>query len=819
MDSRRWRKLEQLYNAAQEQEPGGRDSFLANACQDDPQLRREVESLLSQSGSTDGLVDCSAWAGIGDLERETRGKCKPGESLGHYRILKLLGEGGMGSVYEALDTRLDRKVAVKVCHQRFSGRFEREARAISALNHPNICTLYDAGPDYLVMELVEGDTLRDLIQRRLPPDRGLSIARQVLDALGAAHAAGIVHRDLKPANIMVRADGYVKVLDFGLAKWIPSGSAVHGESPTTLPISLPGQILGTVAYMSPEQIAGQAVDQRSDLFAFGIILYEMVAGRHPWPRASAVEILHAILHDDPPPIERTLRSDAELAPVIRRLLCKNSSARYESAGAVLEAMNSPSCEPPRNDLKVLTSIAVLPFAFLSEVEERKALSFGFADALITMLANLDDFVVAPTSAILRYTPGVELAQVCRDLGVRYALQGSVQTLRADWRVSIQLFDVDEHRIVFSERHDFRMENVFEVQDEIGRRVVKALDGRFAQAVPKSRDRYSSDPEAYGEFMEGLRASYGDSPEEFQIAVRHLSRAVELDAEFALAHAWLSHASMQMHYYFDPRRAWLEKAEYHYERALMLDPDLPEAHWARSAILWSSARNFQHAEAIAALERVLAARPNFDRAHNRMAAICMHIGRFKEARIADERAQRCNPRNRSYNREFICQYSGDFALARELGEAWFRESPRNKNALWYSAHSLLLMGDLDEAGDRITIALAQYPEEPLFISIGGMLHARRRQSEAALDCVRKALEYPASFGHAHHTYHHVACVYSELGEPEKALAWLKKSIDSGNPCWPFFRTDPFLETLRRESRFQQLIAALEREFTALPIARL
>jgi TolB-like protein/Tfp pilus assembly protein PilF len=725
----------------------------------------------------------------------------------------------MGAVYEALDSRLNRKVAVKVCQERFSGRFEREALAISALNHPNICTLYDAGPHYLVMELVKGDTLRTLLQRGLPADRGLSIAHQVLGALDAAHTAGIVHRDLKPANIMVRGDGYVKVLDFGLAKRIISGSPVHGESTATIDISLPGQMLGTVAYMSPEQIMGEGVDQRSDLFAFGIILYEMLTGRHPWPRASAVEVLHAILHDDPPPIEPNVHLATGLAPVIRKLLCKNVIARYESARAVLTALASPSGEQLPGGLEPLTSIAVVPFAFLSDIEGQTGLSLGFADALISMLANLDDVAGAPTSAILKYVPGVEPAQVCRDLGVRYALQGNIQRLGANWRISMQLFDSNAHRITFSERHDFRMENAFEVQDEIGRRVVKALNSRFVKAVQKSRDRYSSDPEAYGEFMAGLRASYGDSPEEFQSAVQHLSRAVDLDAEFALAHAWLSHVSMQMHYYFDPHRAWLEKAEYHYEQSLKLDPDLPEAHWAQSAILWSSAKNYQHMEAIAALQRVLAARPNFDRAHNRMAAICMHIGRFQEARIADERAQRCNPKNRSYNREFICQYSGDFARAKELGEAWFKESPHNKNALWYSAHSLLLMGDLDEASERLTAALAQYPEEPLFISMRGMLHARRRQRDASLDCVRKALEYPVSFGHAHHTYHHVACVYSELGEMEKAIAWLEKSIDSGNPCWPFFRTDPYLENLRQESRFHLIVSALERKFTALTIERL
>jgi eukaryotic-like serine/threonine-protein kinase len=815
MKSERWRQIEQLYHSALAQEPMRRDGFLADACQGDADLRREVQSLLAQSGSNEALVDQSAWAAIASASAATQTILNSGETLGPYRILGLLGTGGMGEVHIALDTRLDRKVAIKVCQEQFSGRFEREARAISALNHPNICTLYDVGANYLVMELVEGETLRGLLKSALSVERSLEIAKQVLEALGAAHRAGIVHRDLKPTNIMVRADGYVKVLDFGLAKRTAPVSDM-GSTPT-LDISVPGEILGTVAYMSPEQIAGQNIDQRSDLFAFGIILYEMLTGRHPWVRTSAVDTLHAILHDEAP--VDLLRVD--VAAIVERLLGKSPVERYPSAEAVLEALARPSDESAAARLgpQRLRSIAVLPFAFFSEVEEGKALSFGFADALITMLANLDDIIVAPTSAILKYGAGAEPAQVCRDLGVRHSLQGNVQKIGAQWRVSIQLFDVATERMTFSERYDFRMENIFEVQDEIGRRVVGALESRFPRVAPKCRDRYSSDPEAYGEFITGLRESYGDSPEEFQSAAQHLSKAVERDPEFALAHAWLSHVSMQMHFYFDTQRTWLEKAERHCQRALMLDPDLAEAHLARAAILWSPAKNFQHAEAIAALERVLEARPNFDRAHNRMAAICLHIGRFEEARIAHEHALRSNPKNVSYNLEYIHLYSGDFARAKEAGEALFRKSPGNRTALSYSAHALLMAVDLDAAGHRLAMALEKFPHEPLLISLQGMLHARRGQIGAALDCVRKALDLPIAFGHAHHTYHQIACIYAVLGENEKAMAWLEKSIDNGNPCWPFFRIDPYLENLRPEPRFQQSIVALEREFMGLKIEKL
>jgi TolB-like protein/Flp pilus assembly protein TadD len=747
-----------------------------------------------------------------------------GSHLGPYEILALIGAGGMGEVYKARDTRVSRNVAIKLASAEFVERFEREIRTVASLNHPNICTLHDVGPNYLVMELVEGETLRDWLRRAPAAERRMEVARQMLEALRAAHRAGFVHRDLKPQNVMVRFDGYAKVLDFGLAKRVAGAGLPAPKTTVTLDLSAPGQIVGSIAYMSPEQIQGERVDERSDLFAFGIILYEMLAGRHPWRRPSQVDTLHAILHDDAPlgPVVGT--SGAGIAVIVQKLLRKNPAERYSSAEAVLDALaprtlSQSSVTTLPAATAALTSIAILPFLFLSEVEERKALSLGFADALVTILGNLETVAVAPTSAILNYAPGAEPAGVCRDLGVRYTLQGNVQKLGARWRVSLQLFDAATQRIAFSETHDFRLEDVFEVQDEIARRVASSLQGQFRRTAPKSRHRYSSNPEAYNEFMAGLRGSYTNSLEEVGSAADHLTRALELDPEFALAHAWLSQVSMQIYTVFDSQRIWLERAENHCRRALTLDPALAEGHWAHAAILWSPVRGFQHEEAIAALEQVLAAQPNFDRAHNRMAAICVHIGRLAEARMAHELAMRSNPRNRTYNLEFIYMCSGDFARAEEAGEAWVKETPGNRSALWFHPQAPLMMGDLDLAARRLDVALKQYPEEPLIVSLQGMLHARRQESGPALECARKALDCAASFTHTHHTYEQIAAIYAVLGETDKALAWLERSIDTGNPCWPFFRIHPFLENLRGAPRFQELMDGLERRYTALDIRRL
>jgi serine/threonine-protein kinase len=822
MTPERREQIEQLYHAARARAAGERVSYLDAACAGDAALRSEVDSLLAQpSARTGGLLGDPVRAGRAPNEPSLP-RLAPGSQLGPYQIHSLLGSGGMGQVYRAFDARLRRDVAIKVAGERFSDRFDREVRAVASLNHPNVCTVYDVGPNYLVMELVDGKTLREWFRDALCLERSLGIARQILEALGAAHRAGVIHRDLKPENVMVRADGYVKVLDFGLAKWLPTAASLQAEH-TTMQVTQPGQILGTIVYMSPEQIQGQDVDARSDLFAFGILLYEMLTGRHPWPRPSSVDTLHAILHDDPPSIDASPHVAAELAGVVQTLLRKHPAERYPSTEAVLEALATPAAarrsSPNWTNPRLLTSIAVLPFVFLSDVEDSRALSLGFADALITIFGNLEDVVVAPTSAILNYAAGTEPARVCRDLGVRHILQGTVQRLGTRWRVSIQLFDATSHKITFSEKHDFTLENVFDVQDEIGRLIVESLHSRFPPTLPKSRDRYSSDPAAYNDFMAGLRESSADQPETLRIAAEHLSRAVERDPNFALAHAALSFVSMNMHFHFDAQRTWLQQAEDHCRLALALDPTLPEGHLARAWILWSPAKNFQHEEAIAALAQVLAARPNLERAHNRMATICMHIGRLEEGRIAHDQSLRSNPRTRTGNLEYFYIYSGDFARAEAAAEAWYRERPGNLYALVTRTLTALLSGNLELAEQRLATAAKALPDEPLVLSQQGMLHARRGRTDLALQYVRQALDSPHSFGHTHHTCYHIACVHAVLGETDKAMAWLERSADTGFPCWPFFRIDPHLENLRKEAAFTRLVADLEQTYTALKIQRL
>ena len=337
----RFARIEELFHSTLEQDPAARDGYLAEACGADDELRGIVSSLLSQDLAESPFAGDAIVMAAGLLTDSLT----PGTLLGPYRILGRLGEGGMGAVYNALDTRLNRHVAVKVTDQEFSSRFQREARAISALNHPNICTLYDVGPNYLVMELIDGQTLSGVLRgRRIPMPLVFSYAVQIADAVAAAHRAGIVHRDLKPGNIMVAAQGRVKVLDFGLA--VMSDSA--GSSQETVTRTLPGMIVGTPAYMSPEQARGQPADARSDIFSFGAVLYEMIAGRPAFQGDTAVETAAAVIRQDPPPVEQIVPDiPFALAKITGHCLEKDPALRFQHMGDVALLLHDAAEEAKR----------------------------------------------------------------------------------------------------------------------------------------------------------------------------------------------------------------------------------------------------------------------------------------------------------------------------------------------------------------------------------------------------------------------------------------------------------------------------------------
>lgn len=367
------------------------------------------------------------------------------------------------------------------------------------------------------------------------------------------------------------------------------------------------------------------------------------------------------------------------------------------------------------------------------MQEGESLSLGFADSLISLLGTLPGFVVPPTSSILKYSGGTDPAIVSRDLQVRYVLQGNIQKLGPRWRVSIQLVEAESRKIIVSDRYDLTLDDIFDVQDEIGRRVAGSLEARLQTAEFRARDRYSNDRSAYDEYLKGLGLSFSDEVETMDRATEHLSNAVERDPDFALAHAALTRVLMDKYKIYDGRGILAEKAEFHCRRALELDPSLPESHIARGCVLWSQAKNYAHREAIAEFEKSLALHPNVDLAHGQLGLIFSHAGRMKEGLAAFEKAHRVNPQNAWAHWAGLAHlWSGEYEAADRGCDQWLKESPGSKYALWLRPQPQLLMGDLKAAESTLRQTLAQYPDEPLFTSLQGMLRALQGEGKTLLD---------------------------------------------------------------------------------------
>jgi eukaryotic-like serine/threonine-protein kinase len=704
-----------------------------------------------------------------------------GKMLGPYEIVSSIGSGGMGQVYRAKDTRLGRSVAIKILNKEHMQRFEREARAIAALNYPHICQLYDIGSDYLVMEYVDGTAIKG----PLSVEEAVRLAIQIAGALDEAHKRGILHRDLKPGNIMVTSGGSTKLLDFGLAK-LSAGS--ESETASTMD----GTVMGTPAYMSPEQAQGMPVDARSDIFSYGAVLYEIISGARAFEGTSTVEVLSAVLRDEPKPLQ-TL---PQLERIVMRCLAKQPAQRYQTIAEVKAELEQISVKSAEQQ----PSIAVLPFVNMSGDKEQEYFSDGLAEEIINALAQIPGLkVIARTSAFAFRGKEQDITKIAEALRVRTILEGSVRKSGNRIRITAQLIDATDGSHLWSERYDRDMTDVFAIQDEISQVITRTLRVRLLGDRPLVK-RTTENLEAFNLYLKGRNYLY-KSTGVGDLAKQCFEQAIAIDPTYA--RPWYGLATL----YYSLGAVGILPAKVAYAqcsqatlKALALDEMLPEAHSVLAAL---RAIEFDWEGAEREFRRALELGPG-------VSDIWMHYSgtylvpmrRFDEAIAASQRSVELDPLNPFFHYHLGLRY--------HVARQYERSIEQHKNAIELEPNTLgsylglglnfIQTGNLEEAV-RVVDKFSQLPVfVPIFIASRGYIYARAGRLEDArklLDELQKSSLQtyvpPTSF----------AVIHIGLGEIDLALDWLEKGVEEHDSLQAMIISAPIFDPIRSHPRYHAL----------------
>ena len=751
-----------------------------------------------------------------------------GRTISHYRIIEKLGGGGMGVVYRAEDIRLRRFVALKFLPEEIAkdaqalARFRREAQAASALSHPNIVVLYDismdSGTDFLVMEYVQGQTLENLIPSDgLPFDMVTEYGVQIASALAAAHSAGIVHRDIKPANIMVTHDNQIKVLDFGIAKLTTLiGNSPDVETSTAIQGTIPGMVVGTVAYMSPEQTRGEPVDARSDIFSLGCVLYQAATAKRPFGGASTLAIMHEIATLQPP-APSSFRSDlpGTFDTLIAACLEKNPIHRPATAGDVALQLKSllPWGESVRQQTRAdRRSVAVLPFKLRTSIQEDQFLAVALADAVVTRLAGTGKLLVRPTATVMRFAgKDTEWTQAAREMNVELVVEGSIQKMGARLRVLVQAHQVTGAITLYSAKHDGEAEDLFDLQDRIADAISDALAPQRQRAVSPAAPPTKNNA-AYELYMRAADRISRLNKWDTQTAVEMLSSATGVDPNFADAWGRLAQACIQMGVVFDSDPVWLEKAEAAVAKALALDMVHADALCARGQLLWTPKNAFQNRPALRALNAALKLNPGCHQAQIWRGLILFHLGLYAEARRGLEEALAVHPQD-TRTMVFLAQtalYRGDYEEAYELEMRALGLDPAGVWQNLFFPTIPLYLGRPSEAAEALRKARQMVPGEATLTSVEGLIAAHEGDFGRAEQLADAAVESKKTLLHTHHLWHNAASAYSMCGKPDKAIKWLHECADLGLPNYLLFDSDPHLRGLHNRPEFLVLMSDLRRE---------
>jgi serine/threonine protein kinase/Flp pilus assembly protein TadD len=746
----------------------------------------------------------------------------PKTQLGTYEILAPLGAGGMGEVYRAKDSRLGREVAVKVLPSDVAAnpdrlaRFEREARTVAGLNHPNIVTLFSVedenGVRFLTMELVQGQSLTELVvPGGLPVTRLLELAIPLADALVAAHERGVVHRDLKPANVMVTSEGRVKVLDFGLAKLgeLADVPSPNSAAPTVeAPVSTAGQLLGTAPYMAPEQIRGEQVDARTDLFALGIVLYELATGRRPFRGGSFGELSSAILRDPPEPLTAS-RSDlpAELAGLVHRCLQKAPRDRYSSAGEVVQALRALQRVVEERVTgsgdDTIHSLAVLPFDNVSRDPAQEYFVDGMTEALISDLSRLKGLRVISRTSAMRYK-GVHkaLPDIARELDVDAVLEGSALLLGQRVRISVQLVLARRDQTLWSDRYDRDLEDVLDLQSEVAGKVAEEIVLHLTPAEEKHlAKRQAVNPEAHIAYLKGKHIAAETSPQAIELSLKHYRRALELDPNFAPAWAGVAHCHfVRATRGMAPPAIATEEAKEAAEKALDLDNSLAEAHAEIGYVhMWAGKLE----QGMHSLQRAVELNPGLTQPYMALGRMYYCTEQHDKAQVSMLKALSLDPLSM-----IIHTAVGDaYYYAREYEKSvfYYRRAieldPRFDGAHTDLARSLEALGEFDEAltqyeeGRRLagTVAGPSFGLAHLAVSRGDADTGRRMLEELK---AARSERVVSAWG--------IAALHASLGDVDEAFAWLETAIQEGATGLTFLRVHPRLDPIRKDPRYPELV---------------
>ncbi len=774
----------------------------------------------------------------------------------------------MGEVFLAEDTSLHRKVALKflptsmqrdpIAHKRLI----REARSAAALDHPYICHINEVGEsdgrDFIVMEYVEGQSLKDrLEQGPLMLEEALPITIEVAEALEPAHSKGLIHRDIKPANIMLTQTGHAKVMDFGLAKQVASPGGADSAEETITALTLDGSTVGTLAYMSPEQLRSREVDARSDIWALGVTLYEMVAGERPFQGQSGFDLTSAIINQAPRPLPS--RVTAELGAVIERCLEKEAGKRYQQASevrAALEAIRAGTVAPwaawrywlarrpwlltvagvvvlgavlaglSANRLRDLlwpapkpvgpTTLAVLPLQILTGKQEISYLGIGITDAIITRLANIGQLRVRPTNSILKYQDQVaDVREVGKALNAENVLSGTVQQVGGKLRISMQLVRVADTASLWGQHYDLAQQDLLSLQDFIADRVTAALKVQVTAAErERVYRRYTQNAAAYDFYLRG-RASLAlptyAVEEQMRAAVSSFERALQLDPNYALARAGLAEASARIWNSLAPdenRQQWHERAEREVRAALQQDPNLAEAYAALARVYANT--DFEWERSIEANRRALELNPSLDSAHSAIAGAYFHLGLLELVEGELQAAEQINPQSRASqgtrSRALVALHSGRYEEAVRLLEECTNTRGPDVLLSWFLAQAYYYRGEPERAEKMLAeLQRGGEPDVRAQATLASFLAARGERTRAE-ELLRAAMARP-SF--EHHAAYSAGATYAQLGRTAEAVRWLRRARDTGWLCYPWYANDPLLHPLRRLAEFRGFMEEFRR----------